>query len=339
MPTPFQTEVEVPDFKWKTGYKKRNLFLGSCFTEHIGGKMATMKFPVDINPFGILYNPASVAGALRMLKQEKHFSEKDLIHHKGLWHSILHHSRFSSPEPQTTLDKINSRIKTSARFLREADFLFLTFGTAWIYEYKKTGQTAANCHKIPAREFSRSRLTPGEISGEYSRLLSEIWTINPSLIVIFTVSPIRHWKDGPVENQRSKAALILAIDQIVKTFGRDRCDYFPAYEIVMDELRNYRFYEEDMIHLSPAAVNHIWEKFQTKLIDGESRKISGEIQKIIRAMNHRPFNKYIPEHQVFLKQSLRKTKSLKEKFSYLNLTIEEQYFLNQLKETENKKQE
>jgi hypothetical protein len=151
--------------------------------------------------------------------------------------------------------------------LKNADFLFITFGTAWVYRYKKTGKVVSNCHKIPASEFDRYRLTVDEIVVEYKNLLVEIRKVNPIAMVIFTVSPIRHWKDGAVENQRSKATLLLAIDKILNEFSHKNCGYFPAYEIVMDELRDYRFYSDDMIHVSDVAINHIWEIFEENLIE------------------------------------------------------------------------
>lgn len=306
--------------------------MGSCFTENVGNKMAELKYPVNINPFGILYNPVSVANGLRFLMQNKKFSEHDLISHNGLWHSFFHHSRFSSPHPEETLKNINTRIESSAKFLKNADFIFITFGTAWVYEYRLTGQTVSNCHKIPEKEFRRFRLTPGEIVEDYRYLLSELWKFNPKIKVVFTVSPIRHWKDGAIENQRSKATLLLAIDQLIRGFGEENCNYFPAYEIVMDELRDYRFYEEDMIHLSPSAIHHIWYKFQQVLIDEESLKISEEVKNIVAAMNHRPFNKLTKEHLQFLKQSLQKANKLEEKFPYLNLTFEKDFFFIQITE-------
>jgi hypothetical protein len=332
MGSKFQTEIQIPDFAWQTGYQKRNLFMGSCFTENVGNKMAELKYPVDINPFGILYNPVSVANGLRILMQNKKFTEKDLIHYNELWHSFSHHSRFSSLDASETLSNINNRIESAAEFLKNAGFLFITFGTAWVYEYKHTGQTVSNCHKIPEKEFRRFRLTPGEIVEDYRQLLSDLWKFNPEIKIVFTVSPIRHWKDGAIENQRSKAILLLAIDQLVRGFGQGNCNYFPAYEIVMDELRDYRFYEEDMIHLSGPAIQHIWEKFQQVLIDEKSLKISGEVKNIVAAMNHKPFNKFTKEHLQFLKQSLQQTNKLEKKFPYLNFTFEKEFFFREIKE-------
>lgn len=330
----FQTEVAIPEFPWKTGYQKSNIFLGSCFTENVGTRMASLKYNVDINPFGILYNPVSVAHALEFLLQKKHFEKTDLIQHDGLWHSFFHHSRFSSADAFKALKNINDRIETSSQILKEADFLFITFGTAWVYEYLQTQQTVSNCHKIPAKEFRRFRLTVDEISEIYQEIIQKIRQVNPGVKIIFTVSPIRHRKDGAIENQRSKATLALAIDQILKSQNNENCGYFPAYEIVMDELRDYRFYAEDMIHLTDVAVKHIWDKFQTALIDENSIKTSEEVQKFTNAVNHKPFNKFTKESLGFFKQSLAKVQKMQKEKPYLNLALEEKYFSDQIDEIE-----
>lgn len=314
----FQTAVEIPQFPKKTGYNMKNMFMGSCFTEKVGGKMEALKFQTDINPFGITYNPASLAGGIWRLLQNKEFQKDDLIEHNGLWHSFSHHGNFSSVSAEETLQKINERVGYSSVFLRNTDFLFLTFGTAWVYEYKKTGKVVSNCHKIPENEFKRYRLTVDEIAEEYKNLLCEIKKENQNCRVIFTVSPIRHWKDGAVENQRSKATLLLAIDKILAEQGNENCSYFPAYEIVMDELRDYRFYADDMIHISDVAINHIWEIFEKNLIDAESAKIIPQVQKINKALHHRPFNKNSPEYISFLKSTSKKVKELEIKFPNIN---------------------
>lgn len=318
----FQTEVGIPRYFWKTGYKKQNFFLGSCFTENVGNKMEALKFPVELNPFGILYNPVSVANCIRAILQKKNFSIHDLIHHDGLWHSFYHHSRFSSNSAGKAQEGINRRVESSAEVFKRTEFLFITFGTAWVYIYQPTGLTVSNCHKIPEKNFKRLRLTPEEIVEDYQKLLPEIWEIQPTMKVIFTVSPVRHWKDGAIENQRSKAALLLAVESLVKFFGQERCSYFPAYEIVMDELRDYRFYEPDMIHPSPVAISHIWEKFRSALIDDESQKISEEVEKLIHLFSHRPFNRFSPEYLDFLQQSMKKVQELQEKFPYLDVSSE-----------------
>jgi len=328
----FQTEVDIPEFPWKTGYQKTNIFLGSCFTENVGNRMATLKYDVDINPFGILYNPVSVAHALEFLLQKKHFKKDDLIQHDGLWHSFFHHGRFSSADASQALENINAQIATSSQILKKADFLFITFGTAWTYEYLPTRQTVSNCHKIPAKEFKRFRLTVDEISEKYEEIIQKIREVNPEIKIIFTVSPVRHWKDGAVENQRSKSTLLLAVDQILEKMENENCGYFPAYEILMDELRDYRFYSEDMIHLTDVAIKHIYEKFQFSLIDNNAIKISADVQKIINAVNHKPFNKFTNENLLFMKKSFDYIRKLQVEKPYLNLKLEQCYFSDQIKE-------
>ena len=329
----FQTIVEIPKFSWQTGYSKKNILMGSCFTENVGNIMAARKYDIDINPFGILYNPVSVANGIRILLNQKEFTADNLIRHDGLWHSFFHHGKFSFPNKNETLEAINNRIQFSAEYIKDADFLFITFGTAWIYKYKSTGETVSNCHKIPAKQFERVRLSVDEIVNEYQQLLAEIWKSNPTLKVIFTASPIRHWKDGAIENQRSKATLLLAIDEIIND-SKNNCAYFPSYEIMMDELRDYRFYAEDMIHISEVAIKYIWEKFESALISEESRKISKEVAKIVAAANHRPFNKFTKEHLSFLQKQLLKLKQLEQKYPFVNLKDEKQKFVNQINEVE-----
>jgi len=204
----FYTRVQLPEYSWKTGYRKKNCFMGSCFTENVGQRMADLNYPVDINPFGILYNPESLARSIEMLLAEQTFSAADLVECNGLWHSFFHHGKFSAPDADTVLNGINQRIASSSAELKQADFLFITFGTAWVYRHRQSQQIVSNCHKIPAREFSRERLSVNDITVRFQSLLPKLWEINPKVKVIFTVSPIRHWKDGAVENQRSKATLI-----------------------------------------------------------------------------------------------------------------------------------
>lgn len=326
----FQTLVEIPDYPFRTGYGKNNLFMGSCFTENIGKKMQELKYCVELNPFGILYNPVSIANSLKILMDEKRFGNNDLIYHNGLWHSFYHHSRFSAMSVDETLKGVNERIEQASDFLRKSDYLFLTFGTARVYELKDTGKIVSNCHKIPSNQFREFRLSVHEIVEIYRDLLTGLWQANPGLKIVFTVSPVRHWKDGAVENQRSKSVLLLAIDRLITGFGEERCAYFPSYEIVMDELRDYRFYAEDMIHLSDAAVNHIWDRFENSLISPEDRIHSAEVLKIIKAKGHRPFYPETNEHLSFLKRILNEIQIMAGRYPEMDLKSEKEYFNNEI---------
>ncbi|MBL7972137.1 MAG: GSCFA domain-containing protein [Prolixibacteraceae bacterium] len=324
------TEINIPEFPWKMDYSNKTMFIGSCFTENIGQKLIDLKFDVDMNPFGILYNPESIANSLQILLEKRVFSEYDLFQDQGLWNSFYHHSRFSDTDPVVTLEKINSRIASSHEFLSNADFLVITFGTAWAYELLHSGQIVSNCHKVPAAQFSRVRLGVHEITEAYRSLLEELWAFNPKLKVVFTVSPIRHWKDGAVENQVSKAILLLAIDRLRTGFGERDCGYFPAYELMMDELRDYRFYAEDMIHLSPFAVDYIFDRFCKVMVTKESKNVSQSVLKVQKAVQHRPANPTSDEYKKFLQSNLEEISRLESEFPYLNFVEEKNHFESEL---------
>lgn len=328
----FHTEVDIHNYRWLTGYNKKNMFIGSCFTENVGNKMAELAYDVDINPFGILYNPVSVGNALQILLDKQMFAETDLINANGLWHSFYHHGRFSSINPEEAVQKINERIQSSSENLLYTDFLFITFGTAWVYNYKKTGQTVSNCHKIPADEFQKVRLTVKEIVEIFGSLLERIINLKPDIRIVFTVSPIRHWSDGAVENQRSKATLILAIDELIRKNNGQNLMYFPAYEIVMDELRDYRYYVEDMIHLTDVAIAHIWEKFNEKLIDRKSREVSNRVNKIILAKKHRPIHRDTRDFKNFVELTIQQIDKITGEFPHINLMLEKDFFMAELNE-------
>lgn len=324
------TKVDVEDTGWRISYKDKIMMLGSCFSENIGEKFQQLKFQVDINPFGVIYNPLSIAKSIRRLLAGKDYTTEDLFEHQGIWGSFDHHSRFSSTSADQTLEKINGRLGLSRDFLKEAGYLILTFGTAWAYELKQTGEVVSNCHKLPESGFKRFRLTPGEITDVYRELLSSLWIFNPGLKVIFTVSPIRHRKDGANGNQLSKAVLLLAADRLVTGYGKEHCAYFPSYEIVMDELRDYRFYNPDMIHLNEQAVNHIWDRFSPVLIGENSLALSNSIRKIMRAKEHRPFHPDSEHYKNFLLDNLNEIIDMAGRFPELNLQEEKHFFEHEL---------
>lgn len=326
----FFTEIKIPEFPWKMDYSKSMMFIGSCFSENIGQKLQDLKFSIDMNPFGIIYNPVSISNSLKILLEKRIFTEDDLFHDQGLWNSFYHHSRFSDTDRDAALVKINRRIELSRNFLQNADFLIITFGTSWVYELKENGQVVSNCHKVLSSKFKRFRLGVYEITEAYRELMEELWRFNPNLKVVFTVSPIRHWKDGAVENQVSKATLLLAIDRLLNGFGNTRCGYFPSYEIMMDELRDYRFYAEDMVHLSQVAIDHIFERFGKVLMTSDSLKLSKEVIKIRKAVLHRPANSASIEYERFLLYNLEEINKLTINFPYLNFENEKKYLEQEL---------
>jgi len=281
------TEVSLPEYPFALNHRSPVLMMGSCFTENIGRLMERYLFPVCINPFGVTYNPLSVKKGLEALIYKDAYEAKDLDQHNELWFSFDHYTGFSSHDKETTLQNINHVFKEAKEALKKADTLILTWGTSWVFRYTRTGEVVCNCHKIPAKEFTRTLLTTHEIVAAYDSLLPELFEFNKNLKIIHTISPVRHWKDGAHGNQLSKAALLLAGDVLQEKYPK-QLFYFPSYEIVMDELRDYRFYAEDMLHTSDQATRYIWEKFQGALIEAGSREIISEVEALRRMFEHRP---------------------------------------------------
>jgi len=312
------TEVALPEYPFRLDHQKPVLMMGSCFTENIGKILEGNLFPVCINPFGTTYNPLSVRKNLEALMHKEAYGVQDLRQHDGLWFSFDHYTGFSSPDREEALENINSSFRNAKGFLKKAGVLILTWGTSWVYRYKETGQVVCNCHKIPAREFSRTRLSPKEIITAYEELLPQLFEFNNDVKIIHTVSPVRHWKDGAHGNQLSKAALLLAGDFLQEEFP-DRFFYFPSYEIVMDELRDYRFYAEDMLHTNELATSYIWEKFKEVLLSEKSRQVIKDLESLFKLAGHRPMNQG-EEAQNLREQQLReRAGQLKKKYPELNL--------------------
>lgn len=284
------TEVSLPEYPFSLNHQSPVLLMGSCFTENIGRLMERSLFPVCINPFGVSYNPLSVKRGLEALMQKEAYLAEDLDQYNELWFSFDHATRFSSPDQARCLQEINRAFLEAKAALKQARALILTWGTSWVYRYNATGEVVCNCHKIPAREFTRSRLSPQEILAAYESLLPILFEFNKDLKIIHTISPVRHWKDGAHGNQLSKAALLLAGDALQERFPK-QFFYFPSYEIVMDELRDYRYYAEDMLHTSEQTSRYIWEKFQAALIEPRSREIIGEVEPLRKILEHRPLSK------------------------------------------------
>jgi hypothetical protein len=322
----FRTEVDVQPFPFSIGYTSPIVFCGSCFTENIGGFMVERKLPVLVNPFGVVYNPISIKLVIDRIAQATPFKESDLSFRNGLWYSFLHHSTFSSPSKEKCLEIINSEQFKAYEFIKNSKHLLVTFGTARVYYLKATNEPVANCHKVPAKEFENRLLSVDEIVLSWSRLFDNLLIKTPDIKVIFTISPVRHWKDGAIGNQQSKSILNVAVHELVAKFPNNAF-YFPSYEILMDDLRDYRYYADDMLHPSRVAVDYIWEKFKGALIDSKSALLIGEIEKIIAAVNHRPFNPNTPEHKVFVTNTLEQIKRIKKDNPTINFSKEEALFL------------
>lgn len=315
------TRISIPKTACCFSYSEQITLLGSCFAENIGKKLKENKFTVDANPFGTLYNPASIAAAIRMLLQPERFGGKDLFQHEAVYHSFAHHSRFSSPSETECLDTINDRLFSSADYLRKAERLIITFGTAWVYRLKSTKKIVSNCHKLPEKMFEREMLSLQDIVEEWKVLLLSVWGQIPDIKILFTVSPIRHWKDGAYGNQLSKATLLLAINQLQKEFPERIC-YFPAYEIMTDELRDYRFYADDMFHPSAQAIEYIWQRFAENMLSLDTQKILKEWAGMQKALHHKPFQPESEGYKQFISQTLLKMERINEKFPFFDSTYE-----------------
>ncbi len=312
----FRTEVELPGFREKMGYRNHSLMIGSCFAENIGIWLRDRSLPVMVNPFGILYNPVSIANSLALLISGKKFTIQDLFYANGVYNSFSHHSRFSESDPEKMLERINLQADQALHTLENCSHLFITFGTAWVFQHKVSGDVVSNCHKLPAATFNRYRLSVAQITERWIPLIEQIRQINPNLHPVFTVSPIRHLKDGAHENQLSKSTLILAIDALTAHFGDERISYFPSYELLLDELRDYRFYAADMTHLSETATDFIREKFAATILDQEAINVINEVDKIVTALSHRPNNSDTGEYIAFIGKQLVKLDQLQIKYPF-----------------------
>jgi hypothetical protein len=314
------TAVEIEREMPRLSHRDKMLMMGSCFSDSIGDKLSLGGFKVDINPFGTLYNPISIARALREILSGKVYSEQDLFQYQGLWHSAMHHGSFSGADKADVLLHINNRLSDAHQNWEQTDVLFLTFGSAFVY-YNNEGEVVGNCHKLPEASFRRRRLSVEEIVEDYQSLLDLLLNENRKLKLILTVSPIRHLRDGLHQNQLSKATLLLAIDKLKELYP-DKIYYFPAYEIMMDELRDYRYYADDLMHPSQLAVEYIWEKFAQTCFDSDTLALAGECEKIYKALHHRPLHNDDEAHKEFLGQIVLKINRLKEKYPYLEFKTE-----------------
>ena len=322
-----RSEVFPDFFKKKIDYSKNVAFIGSCFTENIGQQLLETKIPCIINPFGILYNPKSVSNALKHILNKRYFTKDELVFFNEKWISFSHHGIYSGMDKDEVLFKINSVIDRGNQFLKVTNILFITFGTAWVYFYKQTGKIVANCHKMPSKEFEHQLLQPHAIIEDYNLLLAKLKEFNKNLEIVFTISPVRHWKDGAVNNQLSKSNLFVAVHELVKKY--DFVHYFPSYEIMMDDLRDYRFYADDMFHPSKLAIDYIWEKFSQTFLSEKAIKISKQVEKLKKNMEHRVFYPKTEAYKKFIISNLKLIKSLKINLPNLNFEKELNHFHNE----------
>lgn len=311
-----QTKIILKkETKNRINYNSKLVLLGSCFSKNIGNKLTYFKFQTHQNPFGILFHPKAIENLITNAINKKEYVSKDLIFQDERWHSFDAHSNLSSSNQEILLKKLNSSVQATNKKLKKATHIIITLGTSWVYRSIETDAVVANCHKIPQKKFSKELLSIVEINKSLKTIISLLKSINKDINVLFTVSPIRHLKDGFIENTQSKSHLIAAIHNIVDC---KNVSYFPSYEIMMDELRDYRFYSEDMIHPNKIAINYIWEKFSETWFEENTGSIMKEIELIQKGMAHKPFDKNSEKHQNFLQNLESKKEKIRTQFPFIN---------------------
>lgn len=320
----FRTLVRFGEYPFSIDHTTSIMCVGSCFAAHMAEKLDQAKFPTLLNPFGIIYHPQAIAKALEDLLKGRQIKPEELFQHQELWHSFDFHSQFSQPDKALALRGMNRSLDEAHVFLRKTKVLIVTLGTARVFLHQKSNRLVSNCHKLPAGDFQRKRLEVNEISDRLEAAFSTLRQQIEDLNIILTVSPVRHIKDGLVENQRSKATLLLAVDQVCK--NQETIHYFPSYEMVIDDLRDYRFFESDFIHPNALAIDYIWEHFQNAFFNTKTRELVQRIGKIVQASQHRPFHPNTSAHQNFVHRQLEGIRVIKEQYPHLDFSKEEQHY-------------
>ena len=328
----FQLSIQINSPERRINYRDKILLTGSCFTEHIGNSLSELKFSVLQNPNGILFDPRSVCRSLLSYTENKQYKKDDLFYLNEVWNSWEHHSRFSNINAGECLKAINESQQQAHDFLKITDWLIITLGSSFSYRLsdgaaiasKQPHDGVANCHRAPSQWFNKHLLSIDEIVSLLDTACQRLKQFNSHVKIIFTISPVRHIRDGVIENNRSKARLLEAVHHMVNRFPG--LYYFPAYELVIDVLRDYRFYDIDMVHPNYAATEFVMEKFRENFIDEGSQQVMEDIKKIVIARKHKAFQPETNAHKVFLKTHLEKTKELQAKYPFLDLTNEVNYF-------------
>jgi hypothetical protein len=317
-------DIQIRKPEKTISHHNKILSVGSCFTEHIGTALKDLKFDVLQNPNGILFDPASVCSSLVSYMQNKKYGEEDLFLLNEVWQSWQHHSRFSGMNKEEVLDKINQSQKKAHQFLKETDWLIITLGSSFSYRLVQDQSAVANCHRAPAQWFQKHMMTVTETVEALDNTIHQLFYFNKKVNIIFTISPVRHIRDGVVENNRSKARLIEAVHHLVNKF--DRLYYFPAYELVIDVLRDYRFYAEDMVHPNYLATDFVLEKFLETYMSEETNSLIEEIKKVLVSRKHKPTHPTTEAHKKFLQTNLQKIKTLQQQHPHISFEEEIHYF-------------
>jgi GSCFA family len=326
----FHYEFDIKPIAQPISHVHKLMLVGSCFTENMGEKLKKHQFKVLENPNGILFNPVSVAEAIINVVENKQYTEADLFNYNEGWHSWQHHSRFSGITAGEALQKINTATQQAHNYIKHADYLMITLGSAWIYTLTdkasnaQVGTVAANNHKAPADWFVRKLMDVSQVITVLATMMDRVGALNPNINIIFTISPVRHLREGVVDNNRSKAILITAIHHLIEKLPK--LYYFPAYELVIDDLRDYRFYAEDLVHPNYHATQYVWQKFIDACLSEQAKQLITDIADINLAFNHKAFNPTSAQHKKFLATYLQKTKQLQEQHGYLDFAKELAYF-------------
>jgi len=322
-----RTSVTITSIPEKLHYRAGILAMGSCFAEHMGRALEGRKFQVVQNPFGILFNPISIVGALTHMMSNALYTEADLVTNDGLWYSFDHHGRFAHPDPAKVAEQINRELAAGRQMLLEGEWLLLSMGTAHVWLKKDTQTIVANCHRFPGSLFERQRLDTDMITQTLAGVISRCRQVNPGLKVILTVSPVRYVRDGLVDSQRSKAALILSAESLEQEFPF--VHYFPAYELVINELRDYAFFNRAGTHPNAEAVEFVWQKLTESWLEPDTRAVMQRIEAMQRAAAHRPHHPASDSHQAFLRKQLKELADLESGLPFLDFTEEKRQFLEQ----------
>jgi len=310
-----QTQLPLEKQAPAINYHSKLVLLGSCFAENIAEKFSYYKFQNKVNPLGVLFHPIAILELLTRAHHNTPYTEKEVFFSNGCWQSFQAHSRLNSTSQSATLKNLNTALKSTQNQLKNASHVILTFGTSWVYKHIESKSIVANCHKQPQKEFEKSILSVQQLEDSFNAILSTLKAFNPNVSVLFSISPVRHLKDGFVENNQSKAHLIAALHSVINTTNNTH--YFPSYELLMDELRDYRFYKEDMVHPSPIAIDYIWQKFKSVWIHDETNSIMEEVSQLQKGFAHKPFNPLTPEHATFLSTLAKKAQVLETQFPFM----------------------
>ncbi|WP_327019363.1 GSCFA domain-containing protein [Croceibacter atlanticus] len=307
-----QTKIPIQEQSPKVNYSSSLVLLGSCFVENIGKKFDYFKLKNTLNPFGITFHPLVLERLIKSSLKDKSYSEDDVFQLNERWHCYDAHSVLSDASQSKLINNLNLASKTLKRSLTDASHIVVTLGTAWGYVQQHSTEVVNNCHKVPQKNFKKTLASVDELVVSLKSISATIKTINPEAKLILTVSPVRHIKDGFVENTQSKAHLISAVHKTISVTNNTA--YFPSYEIMMDELRDYRFYSEDMLHPSQIAVNYIWDQFIAAWFSQEGKDTLNRVNDIQRDLAHRPFNPSSDAHQKFIKNLQEKIEALQKDY-------------------------